>query len=117
MAPRAEGDADMIKTLIALGMLAATVPAVAQDATSPATLPRCSSKVKDSCDQGANDPKAMSASQAEAHGGVGDRADDGKGGAMSSGSFGHGRAMHHKTIVKTRVTQHSETPVATSPVQ
>ena len=37
-------------------------------------LPKCSATVTDSCDQGANNPKAMTAAQAEATGGVGDRA-------------------------------------------
>lgn len=55
-------------TFAALAMFAA--PGLAQTATP---LPKCSATVTDSCDQGANNPRAMTAAQAEASGGVGDR--------------------------------------------
>lgn len=83
----------MIKTIFAFGALALAVaaPATAQMATG--ALPKCSATVRDSCDQGANNPKAMSAEQAMKSGGVGDRADDGSAKSMPMAGK---PMMHHK---------------------
>ncbi|MGI4878596.1 MAG: hypothetical protein ACRYG4_14035 [Janthinobacterium lividum] len=90
----------MIKTMFAFGALtlAIAAPAAAQMATG--ALPRCSATVHDSCDQGANNPKAMSAEQAMKSGGVGDRADDGAAKSMPMA----GKPMHHRKHHTTTTT-------------
>jgi hypothetical protein len=82
----------MIKTMFAFGALTLAIapPAAAQMATG--ALPKCSATVHDSCDQGANNPKAMSADQAMKSGGVGDRHSDN----AASMPMGGGMKMHHK---------------------
>lgn len=81
----------------------AAAPAMA---AAPASLPMCSAKVKDSCQQTrGQEARAMSAAQAEASGGVGDRGSDQAAMAGSEGKMAmparhrmmkHHRHMHHK---------------------
>ena len=82
----------------------ADAPASPMTSAAPMTFPKCSAKVTDSCNQGANNPKAMTAAQAEASGGVGNRRDDVKTGAARSRSI-HKRTMRHK--MKTTTTETS----------
>lgn len=66
----------MISKVLAFGALAlvATVPAVAQQVVDNA-YPVCSAKIHDSCDQSTTTQRySLTAAQAEATGGVGDRA-------------------------------------------
>ncbi len=100
----------MIKTMFAFGALtlAIAAPAAAQMATG--ALPKCSATVHDSCDQGANNPRAMSADQAMKSGGVGDRASD-NAGSMPAGNgmamhrkVGGKHMMHHKVMTSTMTT-------------
>lgn len=93
----------MIKTMFALGALALAVatPAAAQMAAG--SLPKCSATVRDSCDQGASNPRAMTADQAMASGGVGDRKSDGA--AMAPMPAGH-PMMHHKMTRKHMMMHH-----------
>ncbi len=103
----------MIKSMFALTALtlAAAAPAAAQmSSAAPAgNLPMCSKTVHDSCQQGNDDARAMTAAQAMASGGVGDRGHDdaaqmGSGdGAMHGGM--HKGGMHHRTM-HHRMTQH-----------
>ncbi len=93
----------MIKAMFAIGglMLVAAAPAAAQMAAGP--LPKCSATVRDSCDQGANNPKAMSAAQADASGGVGDRHSDNAGSMAGKPMMMHHKKqmMHHKMTTST----------------
>lgn len=101
----------MIKTMFAFGALtlAIAAPAAAQMATG--ALPKCSATVRDSCDQGANNPKAMSAEQAMKSGGVGDRADDG---AAKSMPMAGKPMMHHKKHHMMKTTTMTTTGAASS---
>lgn len=103
----------MIKTMFAFGALSliAAVPAAAQMAAA-APLPMCSATVHDSCNQGANNPRAMTAEQAMASGGVGDRKDDKSdymAAAMPAKPMMHKhKMMHHKMVTKTTDTTTTE---------
>lgn len=93
----------MTRIFFAAGALAAVafaVPAAAQMADA-ASLPKCSATLHDSCDQGANNPKAMSAAQAEASGGVGDRT------VASAAKPATHHKMKHKTTTTTTDTSTS----------
>ncbi len=102
----------MIKTIFALGALAlvAAAPAAAQMTASTGATPMCSATVHDSCNQGANNPRAMSADQAMASGGVGDRKTDAadymapaQGGGMAMKKPMH-KKMTHKPMHKMSTT-------------
>jgi Ni/Co efflux regulator RcnB len=104
----------MIKTMFAISALAlvAAAPAAAQTA---APLPMCSATVHDSCNQGADNPRAMTAEQAMASGGVGDRKTD-KADYMAPAMPGKPmmhkhKMMHHKMMKKTT----TETTTTTEP--
>lgn len=106
----------MIKTMFAFTALAlaAAAPVIAQDAPAAAPaggpLPRCSATVRDSCDQGANNPRAMTADQAMASGGVGDRKSDSMAPAMGgkTTAYRH-KTMHHKMQKTTTTTDTTTT--------
>ncbi len=85
----------MIKpSIFVLAAAIVAAPAFAQ-AAAPAALPMCSAKVKDSCQQGPRqEAAAMSAAQAEASGGVGDRKSD------QSAKMGDAMPMKHKMMKK-----------------
>ena len=117
----------MIKTMFAFGAFAlvTVTPAAAQMASGGAMapagpLPRCSATVHDSCDQGANNPRAMTADQAMASGGVGDRKDDKAdymAPAMSSKPTMHKhRTMHHRTMTKHTTSTDTAPADATKPM-
>lgn len=96
----------MIKTMFALGALtlAVAAPAAAQMATgapSGAPLPKCSATVRDSCDQSTTSEKnAMTAAQAEASGGVGDRKSDQAAKSSMAEPMTHRPMMHHHMMHK-----------------
>ncbi len=106
----------MIKSMFALTALAivGAAPAAAQMATdAPAgNLPKCSATVRDSCQQGADNARAMTAAQAMASGGVGDRGHDdaaqmGGGTAMMSGGAMHKTAMHRHHMMHHHMMKQS----------
>lgn len=104
----------MIKTMFAFTALAlaAAAPAAAQMAADPAApaggaMPMCSATVHDSCNQGANNPRAMSAEQAMASGGVGDRKTD-KMDYMAPAMNGGGKPMMHKHKMMHHTTMHKK---------
>ncbi len=108
----------MIKTMFAFGALTlvAAAPAAAQMA-APAggALPKCSATVHNSCDQGADNANAMTAAQAMASGGVGDRGHDdashmGSGAPMAM----HKHVVHHH--VHHVVVHHAATTTETKPM-
>ena len=100
----------MIKTMFAFGALAlaAAVPAAAQDAAGGST-PMCSATVHDSCQQGPNNPRAMTAEQAMASGGVGDRKTD-KSDFMAPAMPGK-HMMHKHKMMHHKMTKPDETSV------
>ena len=106
----------MKKIIVALGVLSMAgfaMPALAQDATAMKSLPKCSAKVQDSCDQSTTTERyALTADQAEKTGGVGDR-HDGKGMAAPMGGkmmMHHHR--HHHMMHKTTTTTTTTPPAA-----
>ena len=99
----------MIKTMFAFGALslAIAVPATAQMAAGASgSLPMCSAKVHDSCQQGADDANAMSADQAMKSGGVGDRGHD------DAAHMGGGMAKHKsmKMMHKPKMVSRGHNP-------
>jgi hypothetical protein len=94
-APALKGRPFVIKpSIFVLAAAIVAAPAFAQ-AAAPAALPMCSAKVKDSCQQGPRqEAAAMTAAQAEASGGVGDRKSD------QSAKMGDGMAVKHKMMKK-----------------
>ena len=98
-------------SILALAAILVAGPATAQMAADPAAppaaaaaLPMCSAKVKDSCQQGPRqEAAAMTAAQAEASGGVGDRNHDQSamtGGKMAPHKMTHHRKAHRKAMKK-----------------
>ena len=89
--------AALAATFAALALAAA--PVAAQTAAPAGAMPKCSATVNDSCDQGADNANAMTAAQAEATGGVGDRGHDdaARGGGATVKPMAHKhKATHHK---------------------
>lgn len=102
----------MLKTMFAVGALtlAVAVPAAAQMAAGP--LPKCSATVHDSCDQGADNANAMSADQAMASGGVGDRGHDDAAHMGGAKPMMHKKKMMHHTMTKKTTTETTTTDAA-----
>lgn len=104
----------MIKTMFAFTALAlvAAAPAAAQMAGA---LPKCSAKVHDSCDQGADNANAMTADQAMATGGVGDRGHDDAAHMGGKPMMARHRTMHHKMMKKSAMAP-ADAPAADKPM-
>ena len=95
----------MMKTMFALGALTLAIAAPAAAQMAAGSLPKCSATVRDSCDQSmTSERNAMSAAQAEASGGVGDRKSDQS--AKASGG-GTSMMMHHKMMMHHHHMHHA----------
>ncbi len=101
----------MIKTMFAFTALTlvAAAPAAAQMAAG--SLPMCSATVHNSCQQGADNANAMTAEQAMATGGVGDRGHD-DAAHMGGGKpmMMHKHKMMHHTMMKKSTMQKADAP-------
>ncbi len=101
----------MIKTLSAFAALALAAAASAQTA---GPLPKCSATVHDSCDQGADNPSAMTAEQAMATGGVGDRGHDDAAHMGAAKPMMHKKKVVHHTMAKKAAAGTTTTDTTTT---